>query len=156
MQKILKKPKDLFAGLLFLIFGIGMMLISSRYQFGTPVRMGPGFFPVILGGVLALLGALIAIRGFVGGIEAGDLPTLEGLRAAFLILLGTLMFGLSIRAVGMFPAIVIMVLLGTLALRNYGWRAAIITALVLAAGSTVIFVNLLGQPIPVLGSLFTL
>ena len=61
--------KDFWAGLMFLGFGLGFMIVAQDYAMGTAVRMGPAYFPTVLGGILAVLGAIILFRGFVSKIS---------------------------------------------------------------------------------------
>ena len=83
----IKNPKDFWAGLMFFVFGAAFVLIAvgtpdfinriwgdkliPGYQIGSAVRMGPAYFPVVLGGLLAVLGAIIFFRSFVSHIS-GD------------------------------------------------------------------------------------
>jgi hypothetical protein len=64
-----KNGKDFWAGLMFAGFGLGFMLLSFNYPMGSAVRMGPAYFPVVLGGLLALLGAVIFLRAFFSKLE---------------------------------------------------------------------------------------
>jgi len=57
--------KDFWAGLMFMAFGLGFMIVANNYAMGTAVRMGPAYFPTVLGGMLAVLGAAIFFRAFV-------------------------------------------------------------------------------------------
>jgi len=60
--------KDFWAGLMFIGFGLGFMIVANNYAMGTAVRMGPAYFPTVLGGMLAVLGAAIFFRAFVSKI----------------------------------------------------------------------------------------
>lgn len=64
--------KDLLAGAVFVGFGLAFAVTASTYEIGSAVRMGPGYFPLVLGGLLVLLGILIAGSGLTGGGTAGD------------------------------------------------------------------------------------
>jgi putative tricarboxylic transport membrane protein len=64
-----RNGKDFWAGLMYAGFGLAFMLTALGYRMGSAVRMGPGYFPVVLGGLLALLGAVIFIRSFVSALE---------------------------------------------------------------------------------------
>jgi len=64
-----KNGKDFWAGLMFAGFGLGFMLVSLNYPMGSAVRMGPAYFPAVLGGLLALLGAVVFFRAFVSKFE---------------------------------------------------------------------------------------
>jgi putative tricarboxylic transport membrane protein len=61
--------KDFWAGLMFISFGLGFMWVSQSYPMGTAVRMGPAYFPTVLGGMLAVLGGVVFFRAFVSKIE---------------------------------------------------------------------------------------
>ena len=65
----IRSPKDFWAGLMFTGFGLGFMLVSFNYPMGSAVRMGPAYFPTVLGGMLAILGAVVFLRGFLSKIE---------------------------------------------------------------------------------------
>ena len=61
----IKSPKDFWAGLMFIGFGMFFALWAvSNYQMGSAVRMGPAYFPALLGGLLAVLGAMVLIESF--------------------------------------------------------------------------------------------
>ena len=57
--------KDFWAGLMFVGFGLAFLIVAQNYNMGTAVRMGPAYFPTVLGGMLAVLGGFILFRGFV-------------------------------------------------------------------------------------------
>ena len=65
----IRNGKDFWAGLMFAGFGLAFMLTALGYRMGAAVRMGPGYFPVVLGGLLAVLGAAILLRSFFSGFE---------------------------------------------------------------------------------------
>ena len=58
----IRHPKDFFAGVLFVAVGIAAIVIAANYPLGTAARMGPGYFPRILGILLILLGCALALR----------------------------------------------------------------------------------------------
>ena len=61
--------KDFWAGVMFIAFGLGFMIVARNYAMGNAVRMGPAYFPTVLGGMLAVLGAAVLVRGFVSKIS---------------------------------------------------------------------------------------
>jgi len=65
----IKNGKDFWAGLMFVGSGVSFMLVSQNYPMGSAVRMGPAYFPTMLGGLLAILGAVIFARGFISRVE---------------------------------------------------------------------------------------
>jgi hypothetical protein len=65
----IKNGKDFWAGLMFAGAGLSFMVVSQNYPMGSAVRMGPAYFPTMLGGLLAILGAVVLIRAFFSKIE---------------------------------------------------------------------------------------
>jgi hypothetical protein len=61
--------KDFWAGLMFIAFGVAFMWVSQNYAMGTAVRMGPAYFPTVLGGMLVVLGAAVLFRAFISKIH---------------------------------------------------------------------------------------
>jgi Tripartite tricarboxylate transporter TctB family len=144
---------DVLAGLIFVVFGLAFAITSLRYELGTPLRMGPGYFPLALGGLLVFLGLLIVGKGFIpsssteGEGRLGSVPW----RALFLIVLALLFFGLTVRGLGLVPATAVSALLTALA----SYRTGILVAVAIAAGLTVlcvlIFVLALQLRLPLFG-----
>ena len=148
---MIRKPKDFYAGLLFLLVGILVLSIARRYSLGAASNMGPGYFPAALAILLMVLGGVLVIRSFWGAREGMESPSL---RPTVLILGGSLMFGLLIRPAGLIISVLVMVLIAAMASRRISLMAAVLLSAGLAVGSTLVFVYLLGQPIPVLGDIW--
>jgi Tripartite tricarboxylate transporter TctB family len=127
---------DILAGLIFVAFGLAFAATSLSYELGTPLRMGPGYFPLVLGGILVVLGLLIVGKGLVAG--SGDEGRLGSIpwRALVLIVLAVLFFGLTVRGLGLVPATAVTALLTALA----SYRTGILAAVAIAAGLTVLCV----------------
>jgi len=65
MKLKIKAPKDFWAGLMFISVGLFFVAWAlTHYQMGSAVRMGPAYFPAVLGGLLAFLGVLVLIEAF--------------------------------------------------------------------------------------------
>ena len=144
-----KSIKDLLAGLLFVIFGAAFAYAASRYDLGTAIRMGPGMFPLVLGGVLALLGVLVIIEGAVAG-EGGPIGAVPW-RGLVLILAAVLVFGFLVRPLGLVPSLFVSVLLAAFSSTRTGIVTAVLLALALTVFCTLIFVFGLGLPVPLFG-----
>jgi hypothetical protein len=125
---------DVLSGLIFVAFGLAFAIGAVSYDLGTLLQMGPGFFPFVLGLVLAGLGVLIAAKGFVAAeeVEIGSVPW----RAAALLVAAILFFGLTVRGLGIVPAVFVTALLATFAAR--GMR--LVLAVGIAAGLTTVCV----------------
>ena len=142
---------DILAGLIFVAFGLAFAIASLRYELGTPLRMGPGYFPLVLGGILVFLGLLIVGKGLVSSSsDEGRLGRVPW-RALFLIVAAVLFFGLTVRGLGLVPATAVTALLTALA----SYRTGILAAVAIAAGLTVlcvlIFVLALQLRLPLVG-----
>lgn len=66
---MVRNGKDFWAGAMFMAFGIAFMVVSRDYSMGTSVRMGPAYFPTVLGGLLVALGAVVFVRAFVSKLR---------------------------------------------------------------------------------------
>ena len=98
----IKSPKDFWSGLMFLGFGLFFVIWAAiYYQMGTAVRMGPAYFPVLLGGLLAVLGLLILLESFV--VEGPPVPAFA-LRPLILLSVGCVLYGYLMKPLGLFVA----------------------------------------------------
>jgi hypothetical protein len=146
MQKSLR---DLVSGLIFVAFGLAFAGIALTYDLGSALRMGPGYFPFLLGSLLVLLGMAITIGGLARSEDApsGALPW----RGLLFLTAAVLVFGFSVRRFGLAPALFLSVLLAAFSSE----RTTVLAALAMAAGLTaicvLIFVEGLGMPVPLLG-----
>jgi hypothetical protein len=144
-----KARKELLAGATFVAFGLAFAVASAGYEVGTALRMGPGYFPLVLGGVLVLLGITIIVTGFVAGgdEDLGPVPW----RSAVLLVAAVAFFGMTVRGLGLVPALLVTTLLAALA----GHRTGVVAAVVIAGGLTalcvLIFVMALQLPLPLVG-----
>jgi hypothetical protein len=151
VSSIIRHPKDFWAGLLFIAFGGGAVLISSEYPMGTAGRMGPGYFPTVLGWLLVLIGVITAGRSFfVKGEPIGKLV----IREIAIVMSAVVLFGFTVRDAGLVPAVFILVLLSSYASSKF----RLVPMLGMAAGSAVFcwiaFVYLLGLPLQAFGPWF--
>ena len=145
---MIRNPKDFWTGLLYIFFGTSAIIIARDYNMGTPLRMGPAYFPTILGAVLAVIGAISVIRSF---ITSGTPIGAFGFNGLALVILSVVVFGFLVRAVGLVVALPLLVLISAYASARFRWR----TTLIMAAGLTIfcglVFVKGLGIPLPLIG-----
>ena len=144
----IKNHKDFCTGLLFMLFGAGFMWGALQYDLGTAARMGAGYFPLILGGILSLLGVGVFVRSLavsapdstIGRIAIGPMLMMFGAIAAFALLL---------RDAGMVVSILAIILISSLASRESRLKETLVSAVVLCAASVLLFVYALNLQIPV-------
>jgi hypothetical protein len=140
---------DLASGAIFVALGGYFALEAMRYEFGTPFRMGPGFMPVVLGGILVALGVAVAAKGM--GKPDTEAPAPWPWRGLVLVLGTILFFAATIRGLGFIPV----VLISGLATALSSSRNSLLSSLVISVGLCVlcmlIFVIGLGLLVPWIG-----
>ena len=150
-MKLHDARKDLLAGAVFVGFGLAFAVTSTTYEIGSPLRMGPGFFPLILGGILVVLGGLIAVTGYLAA-DGGEIGTIPW-RALVLLLAAVLLFGFTVRDLGLVPALFLAVLLAAFAGRGVQPVQAVVIAVSLTVVSVLIFVYALQLRLALVGPL---
>ena len=142
---MIKSKKDLYAGIMFIVIGAFFALWALNYPLGSSVRMGPAYFPTILGWLLAALGLIIAGRGFTIPDEA---PRPTQLKPLLLINASAVVFGLLIDPlkVGFVGAVVAAVLVCAYGGYEFKFKEAIIESAVLVVFCYLAFVYGLGLP----------
>ena len=139
-------PKDFYAGLLFMAIGLADLMIIRSYPLGTSSRMGPGYFPRILGILLVGLGALLSLRGFRSG---GEAISRWHWRPLSIVLLSVLIWGLTAQRLGLVVASLALVFVSSVASDEFGWREALLSGAIQAAAMAALFIYGLGIPLPV-------
>jgi hypothetical protein len=139
--------RELWAGLMFAGTGAAAFLVAREYPVGTALRMGPGFFPRLLGGLLVLFGLYVALAGLRRGetIPAGWSP-----RALVVLPLAMVGFGVLVERAGFVPALVVLVVGAAAAGREFRIGEVALLAALLTALSVGLFVWALGLPYPLL------
>ena len=146
----IRSPSDFWCGLIFLAIGVAFMLLARDYRMGTAARIGPGYFPTLLGGVLAALGLLITLPSL---FVAGEQFPRVAWRPLLTILAAIVVFGLLLEPAGLALAVAALVIISGLADRELRLRESLALALFLVVFSIGIFVSLLGLPLSLWPSL---
>ncbi|GAB1577548.1 tripartite tricarboxylate transporter TctB family protein [Bordetella petrii] len=137
--------RDLIGGGLTTLAGAAAMYHSlTAFTVGTADRMGPGFFPALVGGLLMLCGLMIGIPALW---RAGPMPKVES-RPLFWVSISVLAFALLVLPFGLVPAIIAQSVLAGLADCKLSWRGALILAGALSIGATLVFKIGLGVILP--------
>jgi len=143
----IKSQRDFWAGLMFIAFGLFFLgWAQMNYQMGSAVRMGPGYFPSVLGGLLALLGLLVLIDSFA---EEGPEVSKFHFRPLVLILASCLAFGYFLKPLGLVGASILLVFIGAYGGHEFKWKEVSILAAVLVVFSVLVFVKGLTLPFPI-------
>ena len=131
---------------MFLAFAAVGLLAARGYSLRTPGRMGPGYFPMLLGAVLGGLGLVLVVRSFV---SAGDVLTRLHVLPLAIIALGVCLFGVFIERLGLVISLIVVTVVTALASRESRPMEFAALALVLAGFSVGVFVYGLRLPLPI-------
>ena len=143
----IKSQKDFFSGLMFMGVGVAFAWGATNYNVGTGARMGPGYFPLVLGILLAVIGTVIAFKATVIETVDGDKIGKWAWKPLGFILAG--LPSLGIPAMGLIVAIYGLTFISSLAGSTFNAKEVFILATVLAVGSYVAFVWALKLQFPV-------
>ncbi|MFY3384302.1 tripartite tricarboxylate transporter TctB family protein [Paracidovorax sp. MALMAid1276] len=153
----IKSQKDFFSGLMFMGVGGAFAWGATTYNVGNGARMGPGYFPLMLGILLALIGALIMFKAVTVETADGDKIGKWAWKPLFFILASNFAFGillaglptLGVPAMGLMVAIYALTFISGLAGSEFKVKESFILATILAVGSYVAFVWALKLQFPV-------
>jgi uncharacterized membrane protein len=147
MNTDIRNNKDFWAGVMLIATGVAAVFIARSYPLGSAFRMGPGYFPSVLGGVLALFGLVLLARSFrsdeqiVGGWS---------LRALIVLPLSFVLFGVLMDRAGFVPALAVLIFGSAAGGREFKFGEVALLTVVLTVLSVGIFIWGLGLPYPLL------
>lgn len=129
---------DIVAGLFIILIAVGGAWQAASYSLGTAGRMGPGYFPMALSGMMLIIGVLILfVERLPQSQQDGFDPRI--FRPILTILAAMLAFALMIERFGLIPSVFVTSMVSSMAERNFKWLRAVIVAVLLASGSTAVF-----------------
>jgi hypothetical protein len=141
----IKSPKDFWAGLMFIAFGLFFVISARNYNLGSAARMGPAYFPTMLGGLMAVIGGIVFFRSLVArGAKVAPIP----LRLLFFITLSLLVFGYLLEPIGLALALTLLIVISAFAGHEFRLREVLLLSLVLIILSVLVFAKGLGLPFP--------
>ena len=153
----IKSQKDFFSGLVFVIVGVAYALGATNYKIGDGARMGPGYFPLLLGVLLALLGIVVIFKAMVVETMDGDKVGSFAWKPLFFIIAANLSFGILLGGLpsikfpsfGLIVAIYALVPIAALAGDEFKLKEVLVLATILAATSYFAFIYALKLQFPV-------
>jgi uncharacterized membrane protein len=147
MSLELRNSKDIWAGLMLIGIGGAAMLIARNYPFGTALRMGPGYFPIILGALLIVFGLAILAYGLRSRERiAGS----WSLRALIILPLSLVLFGVLMEHAGFIPAMMVLIFGSATASTEFKFMEILLFSIGLTVLSVIVFVWALGLPYPLI------
>jgi hypothetical protein len=142
----IKSPKDFWAGLMFIgIGGFFAIWALTHYQMGTAVRMGPAYFPTVLGGMLGVLGLFVLIESFA--IDGPPVPAMS-MRPLILISLACVVYGYLMKPLGLVISTAALVFISAYGGHEFKFKEVAILYVVLIIFSVLVFVKGLTLPFP--------
>ena len=153
----IKSQKDFFSGLMFMSVGAAFAWGATTYNVGSGARMGPGYFPLMLGVLMAGLGAIITFKSLVVETAGGDKIGSWAWKPLIFIILANLAFGvllgglpsIKLPAMGLIVGIYALTFISSMAEPGWKVKNTFVLATVLAAGSYIAFVMVLKLQFPV-------
>jgi putative tricarboxylic transport membrane protein len=146
-----RNPKDFWTGLIYIFFGSSAILIAREYGMGTAIKMGPAYFPTILGGLLVGIGVISVIRSFIApGARIGAFA----FKGLILVIVSVLVFGLIVRGAGLAVSLPLLVIISAYASTRFRWGPTLLLAAGLTIFCSLVFIKGLGIPLPIIGPWF--
>jgi len=153
----IKSQKDFFSGLMFTVVGASFAYGATNYSIGTGGRMGPGYFPLLLGVILAILGSAIMFKALVVETQDGEKIGKWAWKPLFFIIAANVLFGIllgglpsmGIPAMGLVAAIFGVTIVASLAGDSFKLKEVLILSVILSIGSYLAFIMLLKLQFPV-------
>jgi hypothetical protein len=149
-----RNSHDLWSGVMFMGFGLLFVILSRQYQLGTAAKMGPGYFPTVLGGLCLLLGLIITVGAFMPGAQHARVAKV-GWRELIVILVSVALFAALLPQLGIIVALLTLVIVASTASHEFRLRDTLISAVVLLLLSYFVFVKGLELQFPLLPKFMT-
>jgi hypothetical protein len=147
MNIALRNNKDFWAGIMLIVLGAASIFIARDYPFGSTMRMGPGYFPSMLGGILVLFGIYVMIVG----LRKGEKIAVHcSLRAVIVLSLSLIAFGVLMSHAGFIPAMAVLIFGSASAGREFKFVEVLLLTVILTGLSVAIFIWGLALPYPLI------
>jgi uncharacterized membrane protein len=141
------KKKDFWAGIMFLGIGAGAIIGARNYPFGTTLRMGPGYFPTMLGWILVAFGLYVMVRGLRSDEK---IRSNWSIRALIVLPISMVLFGVLMEVAGFIPAMAALIFIAVASGREFKFMEVLLLTIFLGAMSIAMFIWGLGLPYPLI------
>jgi len=146
-MKRIRDPRDFWAGMLFIAVGVAAIVFARRHPFGTTAAMGPGYFPTVLGAVLAVLGVLAAGRSLRPSKALAAMGEARA-RPLVLVLASVVAFGVALPTLGLVIASMVLVAVSRASSKEFRAVEVLVLGAALTVFCTAVFVWGLKMPMP--------
>jgi hypothetical protein len=144
----IKSERDFWSGVMFIAIGIGFAVGAGNYSLGTSARPGPGYFPLMLSVIMAILGAIVLFKSLTIETEGGDPVGAFAWRPLLIVVASIVVFGLLLPRLGLFITVPLLILMVSFATTEFSWVGTLVNAVVLTIFAWLVFVVGLKLTIP--------
>jgi hypothetical protein len=144
----IKSQRDFWSGLMFICVGVAFAVGATNYSMGSSARPGPGYFPLILSVLMAILGGVVLFKALTIETEGGDPIGAFAWRPLIVIVAAITVFGLALPRLGMLITVPLLIFITSLAGDEFHWKGVLANAVVLTIGAWAIFIAGLKLTIP--------
>ena len=150
----IKSQRDFWSGLMFVVVGVVFAVGATNYPLGASARPGPGYFPLMLSVIMAILGAVVLFKSLTIETEGGDPIGSIAWKPLLVIVAAITVFGIALPRLGLIITVPILIVMTSLAGDEFHWKGVIGAAIVLTVGAWAIFVLGLKLTIPMWPTVF--
>ena len=150
----IRNQRDFWAGVLFIVTGLIFMVLSRQYNVGTSAKMGPGYFPMMLGGLMAVLGVMVVIPSVLKSAEVLKITKIEP-RMVLLVLVAVAVYAFALPKLGFIVALFALIVISSIASHEFNLKTTLISSVVLLVFSWLVFVKGLELQFPFLPTFLT-
>lgn len=146
-----RNNRDFFAGLLYIFTGALAIFLALDYPFGSALRMGPGYFPRVLGGIMIAFGVAVVLMGIKNNEK---IKGFWSIRALIILPISAVVFGMLMELAGFIPALAALIPVAAASSREFRWLEVLLLTIGLIVMSLGIFIWGLGLPYPMIKGLW--
>jgi uncharacterized membrane protein len=144
----IKSMRDFCSGLMFVATGIGFAIGATNYSMGSSARPGPGYFPLILSVLLAILGCFVLFKALTIETDDGEPIGAIAWRPLLVIVVSIAVFGVALPRLGLVLTVPLLIVMVSFAGDEFKWTGVILNSVILTAFSWFVFVWGLKLTIP--------
>ena len=146
-----RNNRDFWAGVVYITLGVAGMWIARDYPFGSALRMGPGYFPTVLGGMMIAFGVAVLLMGVKNNEK---MKGTWSIRALIMLPLATGVFGFVMEHAGFIPALALLIPISAASGKEFKWGEILLLTVGLIVVCTGVFIYGLGLPYPLIKGLW--
>jgi hypothetical protein len=147
MKLEFRSNKDFWAGAMFCTIGAGAMFCARNYPFGTSLRMGPGYYPIVLSGILIAFGLYVMLRGLR---KNEKIQSNWSIRALVILPFSMVLFGILMQLAGFIPALIALCFVSAASGGEFKFKEVLLMTIFMGVLSVALFIWLLGLPYPLI------